>query len=99
MPAVAISRIGWKRFPSHFAIGSEPLVAMRGIILLCLGLVDAYWFDQQYCGGWSSCRPAICELAPLQMLVGLIPLLGFTWWFEALRRKSASRSSHFIAAP
>ncbi len=27
---------------------------MRGIILLCLGLVAAYWLDQQYYGGLYS---------------------------------------------
>jgi len=29
-------------------------VAMRGVIVLCLGLIAVYWVDQHYCGGLYS---------------------------------------------
>jgi hypothetical protein len=27
---------------------------MRGVIVLCLGLIAVYWVDQHYCGGLYS---------------------------------------------
>jgi hypothetical protein len=35
-------------------IATEALVAMRGIIVLCLGLIAAYWLDQHYYNGLYS---------------------------------------------
>jgi hypothetical protein len=35
-------------------IATEALVAMRGIIVLCLGLIAAYWLDQHYYDGLHS---------------------------------------------
>ena len=37
-----------------FLIATEALVAMRGIVVLCLGLIAAYWFDQHYYNGRYS---------------------------------------------
>ena len=35
-------------------IATEALGAMRGIIVLCLGLIVAYWLDQHYYNGLFS---------------------------------------------